>query len=99
MVEELLDAVGAPLQGAQARGRGAQQGGTVTRGGPSRDAQLQIPVQVLVRIEIGRIRREIEQRDRIGVRGHPVPDVPRLVDVQIVEDDKKTALQGIVWVG
>lgn len=56
------------------------------RGGAAGDTQLRFPIQVPVRIEIGRIRREVEQRDRLGARGHTGPDVWQLVDVQMVED-------------
>ena len=55
------------------------------------DAELEIAVQILVRIEIGRVGWQVEEGDLVGVRGDPSAHLLCLVHVQVVEDQKDFA--------
>lgn len=86
VMKEVADAGGAALQHAEVRPRGFRQ----VRFGARRyfhgDAELESAVEILVRIELRGIRRQMEHRDLAGMRRHPGADLGRLVHIQVVED-------------
>ena len=59
---------------------------------PGAYRRLQIPVQVLIGIEFGCIRREVEQLDLIGVLRDPLAHAVGTMHAQVVDDQEHLAL-------
>src|SRR5437763_16375174 len=70
----------------------AMKGRFVARRDVGVDGALEIPVEVLVGIELGRVWREEENLDRGRARGKPLPHLRRLVHVEVVEDQEDLLL-------
>ena len=65
-------------------------GGLGNRTGTYR--RLQIPVQVLVGVELRRVRRQVKQFDLLDVFRHPLADTVRTVYAQVVDNQENLAL-------
>jgi hypothetical protein len=91
MLEELPDLRGLPLQRAETPRRGLLEFFPVAGGRASRYLLLEIAVEILVRIEFGRVRREVVNREQFRMRLDPCADLLRLVHVQVVEDEHHLA--------